>query len=142
MAKKEKAAPAKYTDKSAGQPHLVSIFRTLRELLLKYAKRNYRAKADAPGHYELYYDKDVYVYDRDFPELPFCSLLIQKGYVGLYFTPVYVIPGLKAKMSARLLASLKGKTCFHIRSLDDELLKEIREIVDLGYKGYVSQSWK
>jgi hypothetical protein len=36
---------------------------------------------------------------------------------------------------------LKGKSCFHIKELDTDLLKEIKKAVDSGYKMYRKKGW-
>jgi len=142
MAKSAKAKPAKYSDKSAGQPELTQIFSTLKDLLTSYAKGNYAPKADLPGQYELYYNKEAEVNGKQLPEMPFCSLLIQKGYVGFYFFPIYADPQLKDELDPSLLKLLKGKTCFHIKALDSTLLDQITKALNTGYKAYASKGWK
>jgi hypothetical protein len=54
MAKTSKSAPAKYADKSTGQPELLLVFDAIKKLVAAYAEGNYSVKADAAGHYELY----------------------------------------------------------------------------------------
>lgn len=142
MAKAAKSAPAKYADKSAGQPELLPLFNSIRKLVMTYAKGNYVAKADKPGHYELYYNKEVEQAGKTYPEICFASVLIQKGYVGFYFFPVYVDVSLAKELDAELLKTLKGKTCFHIRAKDSGVLNAIRDALKTGYRYYQSKGWK
>ena len=142
MAKATKSKPAKYADKSAGQPELVPVFHAIKKMISFYARGNYKAKADKPGHYELYYNKEVEIQGRIHPELCFASVLIQKGYVGFYFFPVYTNDSLKQKLTPGLLKTLKGKTCFHIKNGDPVILQEIKEALQAGYDYYVSRGWK
>ena len=142
MATKKKSAPAKYADKSAGQPELKPLFDKLRKLVAAYEKGNYRAKADKPGQYELYYDKEVEVAGRKYPELGFAGVLIQKGYVGFYFFPVYLDESFKEQIGAELLKTLKGKTCFHIKKDDEVIFSQVKEALAGGWQDYQQRGWR
>ncbi len=141
MTKETGRAPVKYADKSDGQPELVSLFNQIKKIIAVYAKGNYALKADSPGHYELYYGKEIEQLGRKYPEILFAGLLIQKGYVGFYFFPIYVNVSLKNKLKPGLLKTLKGKTCFHIKKHDPELLQQIKEALHDGYEYYTSRGW-
>jgi hypothetical protein len=142
MAKSAKTRELKYTDKSPGQPELKPVFNDIRNILTSFVKGNYYVKADKPGQYELYYSKEIELPGRKIPELCFASLLIQKGYVGFYFFPVYMNDPLKKKLGTTLLKTLKGKTCFHLKKVNPEILLEIKEALQSGYEYYVSKGWK
>ena len=107
-----------------------------------YKKGNYVAKDDLPGNYSIYYNKPVEILGRKYPELPLAGLLIQKGYVGFYFFPVYTEPELKKKLPQELLKQLKGKTCFYIKHPDPVLYKQIGDALEEGIKLYRSKGWK
>jgi hypothetical protein len=49
---------------------------------------------------------------------------------------------LEKKLGAALLMTLKGKTCFHIKKGNPEVLKEIQEALQYGYVFYTSKGWK
>jgi len=40
-----------------------------------------------------------------------------------------------------LLRLLKGKSCFHIKKLTPELLQQIAEALDQGYRLYQARGW-
>ena len=142
MAKATKTKPAKYTDKSSGQPELVSLYSAIKKLITPYSKNNYSIKADKPGHYELYFEKEIEHLGRKHAEISFAGLLIQKGYVGFYFFPIYTELSLKNKLNPELLKTLKGKTCFHIKKEDPVLLQQIKEALEIGYEYYTSKGWR
>ena|SRR6478752_2390761 len=142
MAKATKTKPAKYADKSPGQPELVPLFNSIKKLIIPYAKGRYSVKADKPGHYELYYGNEIDHMGRKYPEISFAGLLIQKGYVGFYFFPIYAELSLKNKLNPELLKTLKGKTCFHIKKDDPVLLQQIKEALEIGYEYYTSKGWR
>ena len=142
MAKTSRSKPLKYMDKSAGQPGISDLFEDLKKVLSEYAIGNYFVKSDRPGCYELYYGKKVEVQGKVYPELCFVSLLVQKGYVGFYYFPVYMNTALQNKLGPELRKCLKGKTCFHLKEKDPLLFLQIKEALDLGKDFYVSQGWK
>ncbi len=138
----KKSKPVKYADKSEGQQELIPIFEAIRKDISAYACGNYTVKTDKPGHYELYYGKEVEIMGKQYAELCFAGLLIQKGYVGFYFFPVYVQEGLKSGLDPGLLKALKGKTCFHIKKQDAGLVKAIQKALKLGIAYYTSRGWE
>jgi hypothetical protein len=74
-------------------------------------------------------------------EVFFAGLIIQKSYVGFYFMPIYAETDLKEVFKPELLKLLKGKSCFHIKKLDDELKSQIREALELGFELYKERGW-
>lgn len=74
-------------------------------------------------------------------ELAMASIILQKGYVGLYFMPIYMNPALKKKLPPSLNKLLKGKTCFHIKKLDPDLLRNIEAALNEGMKCYEGLGW-
>ena len=73
----------------------------------------------------------------------FCmaSLVLQKGYVGFYFMPIYMNPALKQRVSPALLKLLKGKTCFHVKVLDAALISDIESALKLGTLCFRDRGW-
>jgi hypothetical protein len=142
MAKASRSKPLKYADKSDGQPEMADIFHAIKKILSGFAKGNFIVKSDKPGCFELYYNKKVEIMERTYPELCFASLLVQKGYVGFYYFPVYVNPALKKKLAPELLQDLKGKTCFHIKKNDPGLFSMIYDALNTGRDFYTSRGWK
>ena len=79
--------------------------------------------------------------DASAPRSYFASAIIQKGYVGFYFMPVYSTPEMKDLFPPELLSLLKGKSCFHIKKLDKKLLAQVRKALKDGYKLYKTREW-
>jgi hypothetical protein len=142
MAKATQKKSIKYEDKSEGQPLLVPVFEEIKKMLSKYVKGNYIVRADGPGNYSVYYNKEVTIAKKKFPELAFATILIQMGFVGFYFFPIYTNPGLKDELKEKLLKCLQGKTCFHIKKEDRLLMTEISKALQTGYAYYQSKGWK
>ncbi len=142
MAKTSRSKPIKYSDKSEGQPEMDLIFHAIKKILSGFAKDNIVVKSDRAECFELYFNKEVELGGRTYPELSFASVLVQKGYVGFYFFPVYVQDALKQKIAPELLLCLKGKTCFHIRKNDPGLFSGIHNALVIGREFYSSRGWK
>ena len=132
--------PIKYSDKSAGQPELVVIFDELKKLLTPYVKGHLVLLGDQPSQYSIGSDKVVNLFGRD-RDIYFSGLLVQKGYVGFYFMPVYTNPSLVKELHPDLAKCLKGKSCFHIKKNDPTLRAHIKDALKLGYDDYKKKGW-
>jgi len=91
--------------------------------------------------YGLWTGKAVTFMNREFPSIYFAGLIIQKDFVGFYYFPVYGKPEMKKKMKPELLKLLKGKSCFHVKAIDAELKKQIKDELENGYNCYKKLGW-
>lgn len=66
----------------------------------------------------------------------FASLQAKPKDVRFYFFPIYTHANAFAGLSDEMRKSLKGKSCFHIKKLDDNMEKEIRGMLDEGVRIY------
>jgi hypothetical protein len=89
----------------------------------------------------LWSEKEVEVAGRKRDEVSFAALIAQKGYVGFYFMPVYAEPEREALFAPELLALLKGKSCFHVKRLDDALLAQVDDALARGFELYRERGW-
>jgi hypothetical protein len=116
------------------------IFDTLRLLLGRY-QPPLVSKHDDTRYYDLWSMKDLVIEGRKRKEIFFAGLIIQKGYVGFYFMPVYSDVEMKEFFKPELLSRLKGKSCFHIKKIDEALLRQIDEALQAGYALYQQKGW-
>jgi hypothetical protein len=116
------------------------IFAQLKELLVKY-NPPLASKIDTERAYDLWSVKDLVIDGRKYKEVYFAGIVIQKDYVGLYYMPVYAEPEIKALFKPELLKLLKGKSCFHIKNLNDELLGQIEQVLADGFNQYQQRGW-
>lgn len=116
------------------------IFSILKDHLKSYSPP-FTPKLDEAGAYDLWSIKDVEFAGRKRKEVYFAGLVRYATYVGFYYMPVYAKPEIKAVFPVELLALLKGKSCFHIKKLDDELQNQIRFVLDFGVKAYRERGW-
>jgi hypothetical protein len=131
----------KYTDKSEGQPELAIIFEDIKALMKPYVKGAIKERGEKSGLYALVSEKAVEIEGHKKEEVHFAGLLVQKGYVGFYFMPVYMVPGLRQVFKPELLKLLKGKSCFHIKKKNTVIIEQIKEALSLGYHLYEKQGW-
>ncbi len=111
------------------------ILASLKKLLSKYSKFM-KVTKDTEKVYELYCKKKVTMFNKEIDGLYFASAVIQGGFVGLYFFPIYTNPKNFSELPAELRKCLKGKSCFHIKKLDKELELQIKDMLKQGYDLY------
>lgn len=134
--------PVKYQDKSIGQPEMSAIFDTLKSLMLPYDGRGtVFGSAKSGGEYHLWSKKPIEVVGRKMDAICLASIMVQKGYVGFYYMPIYCFPSLREKLSPHFIKNLKGKSCFHIKKIDEDTLQQISFAMELGYNEYEKKGW-
>ena len=122
---------------------LDGIFEQLQPLLAEHVppfderEGGVRGKRD----YQLWSEKDVVIDSRPRSEVYFAGLIVQKSYVGFYYMPVYAEPARKELFAPELLRLLKGKSCFYVKRLDDELVGQIRDALASGRRLYAERGW-
>ncbi len=139
--KAKKEPTIKYADKSAGQPEMAAIFETIKKMLLPYEKGHLKMIGGTGGMLCLVSQKPVVIDGRKKDELWFAAILVQKGYVGFYYMPVYTSPEMKKVFKPELLKCLKGKSCFHIKKQDPVIMGQIKESLKIGYAMYKERGW-
>lgn len=119
----------------------IEIFQTLRAVLQPYATLGFDNRTNSETTYDLWSNKNVVIEGREKNEVYFAAVMIHKGHVGFYFMPVYAEPDMKNSFDPALLKLLKGKSCFHIKKLDDVLLEHIESALAEGYRLYKEKGW-
>jgi hypothetical protein len=140
--KKEATINIKYDDKSAGQPELAVIFDAIRKMVLPYAnKRALKLHENTGGQFNLVSHKPVEIAGKKREELWFVSALVQKGYVGFYYSITYMQDQVKKEFSPEFMKCLKGKGCFHIKKNDPLIMENIKKAIKIGFDDYVKKGW-
>ena len=119
---------------------LNQMFATLKALLQEYHPP-LQPKVEDGSHFDLWSTKDVVIDGRTRKAVFFASVIIQKGYVGFYYMPVYAEPDMRARLPPELLKLLKGKSCFHIKRLDPLLVEQINQVLRSGFESYQNRGW-
>lgn len=123
------------------QEELLAIFEAVKKEVKFYEKGTVKARIDIQGKYDLWSEKPVEAFGRKYPAMAFASVILQSGYVGFYFMPVYGSDKVKETIPPELLKTLKGKACFHIKTTDKDLMKQIKQALKSGYDAYKKQGW-
>jgi hypothetical protein len=116
------------------------IFEILKPLLQAY-QPPLVPKADNERYFDLWSPKPIMIEGRKKKEVFFAGLIIQKDYVGFYYMPIYAETDLKTVFKPELLRLLKGKSCFHVKKLDEELLRQIEAALRVGFESYQQRGW-
>lgn len=125
---------------------LEAVFDQLYQLLSRYSpplktkSGTVRGKKD----FHLTIPKAVVVpgaYENKPVEVGLAAIILQKGYVGFYFMPIYIEPAVKKKLAPSLIKLLQGKTCFHVKKLDEDFLGHVKAALDEGIKNYKDRGW-
>ena len=144
-AKLTKHKPSAAPKKSKGDS-LETIYDELHKILLRHVPPFKRGNLSVRNKksLDLVVPKPVAVpgaYGGKPVDLQFAAIILQKGYVGFYLMGVYANPKAKGKISPALLKLLKGKSCFHVKSLDEGLKKDIEAALDFATDMYSERGW-
>ena len=71
----------------------------------------------------------------------FSSLVPKEKDVRFYFYPAYTHPEEFENISDRLKKFKKGKSCFHVKYLDEELENEIKQMISKAIDVYRKEGW-
>lgn len=116
------------TDLPEIQQSLVSAFKKHMPLLKVTAEND--AKTEFAGTVEAMQGK------KKVDGIYFGSVIPKPKDIRLYFFPLYTHADAFVDIPAPLRKCLKGKTCFHIKKMDEELEKSINEMIETGVKTY------
>ena len=122
------------------QENLVDIFQKLKRILMEY-EDPLKSKFDLDSKYDLWSFKEIEIVGRKRKEVNFATLIIHSKHVGFYFMPIYSDADLKEVFDPELLSTLKGKSCFHIKNLDEQMETQIRKALKIGYDLYNERGW-
>lgn len=124
-------------------------FRELKELLKKHSKglkgteEVFKSKAKTKKmSYHLYGTKEVSIIPKRKPQPTYVAGIIkQKSFIGFYFMPIYSHPHNFEIKNPELKKALKGKSCFHIKKLDKNIIFELNEMLAKGIEFYRKENW-
>ncbi len=119
---------------------LQALFDDLKAMLEEY-EDPLRPKHDEEGNFDLWSFKDVEILGRKRKEVFFAQVVIRKGYVGFYYMPIYTDTDLAEVFPPELLSTLKGKSCFHIKSLEPPMREQVEDALRVGYDLYKERGW-
>lgn len=124
---------------------LDAVFLALKSLLLEFEiprpGLRLQGRSASNKDFDLWSVRDLVVDGRPRKEVFFAGIRQQKSFVGFYFFPVYTDPALSGTLAPSLLKLLKGKSCFHLKTLDGGLLAQVRTALEVGLDDYRKRGW-
>lgn len=118
----------------------IEVYKKLKELIIENTIE-FNDHRSLSNRYEVWNKIDIEILGKKRSEIYFVGIIVQSNYVGFYFMPIYVQTELSNVFSANLLKHLKGKSCFHIDYLDEELILDITKALEIGKKLYIERNW-
>jgi hypothetical protein len=95
---------------------------------------------DGPSAYELHIAGPIELAGRNLPDLFFAAVREGKHDTALHFFPIYSHPQRFADLPATLRKKMTGKSCFHIKAVDEELLDAVAAMLARGRAIYSDQA--
>lgn len=123
------------------QEELLEIYNAVYKMMKPFEKANIHPRIDIQGKYDMWVDKEVEVQGKKKDEMYLGGLILQSNYVGFYYMPVYVDPSLKEELAPELVKTLKGKSCFHIKKANKDMLGYIKDAMKKGVAMYKERGW-
>lgn len=124
---------------------LDGVYRSLKSLLVEYETPRpglvLQGRSASEADFDLWSVRPLVIDGRARNEVFFAGIRKQKSFVGFYFFPVYTGPALSSQLAPGLLKLLKGKSCFHVKSLEGGMLEAIRSALDVGLDDYRRRGW-
>lgn len=99
-----------------------------------------KAKDKKPSIH-LYGKKEVSLFNKKPQPTYIGGIIKQKHYVSFYLSAVYSHPDLISELSPELKKFMKGKSCFNLPRITDELIADIDRALKMGIKKYRELEW-
>lgn len=100
-----------------------------------------KVRVDKPSNYEVNGTIEAPQGKKMVQGIYFSSVVPKEKDVRFYFYPAYTHPQEFEYLSDRLKKFKKGKSCFHVKFLDEELENEINGMVSKAIDIYKKEGW-
>lgn len=132
---KATSAPKTAAKVSAQAGNRAEVFKALKAVLSKHVPP-LLVLSDGGDRYELITSKPFHHKGIRKDNAYFGAIMMKKDYVGLYLMFIYDEPNNTEKLGPELKKTLKGKSCFNIKKLDEILMKQIETALKDGVNYY------
>jgi hypothetical protein len=113
------------------KPEFEEVFAALK-IIMKKHERTLLVLKDEPEQYTLVTKSNS---NRD-AKMWFGSVRAGKAYVSYHLMPLYYNPAMNALVPPALKKRMQGKTCFNFKTVDKELLAELKKLTQEGVDSY------
>lgn len=100
-----------------------------------------RVRVDKPSNFEVNGTIEAPQGKKMVQGIYFSSIVPKEKDVRFYFYPAYTHPQEFENISATLKKFKKGKSCFHIKFLNEELENEIKNLLSKAIEVYKKEGW-
>lgn len=100
-----------------------------------------KVRVDKPSNFEVNGTIEAPQGKKMVQGIYFSSIVPKEKDVRFYFYPAYTHPEEFQDISDRLKKFKKGKSCFHVKQLDEELELEIKQMVSKAIDVYRKDGW-
>ena len=100
-----------------------------------------KVRVDKPSNFEVNGTIEAPQGKKTVQGIYFSSIVPKEKDVRFYFYPAYTHPEEFQNLSDKLKKFKKGKSCFHIKHLDEELELEIKQMVSKAIDVYRGEGW-
>lgn len=100
-----------------------------------------KVRVDKPSNFEVNGTIEAPQGKKMVQGIYFSSIVPKEKDVRFYFYPAYTHPEEFQDISDKLRKFKKGKSCFHVKYLDEELELEIKQIVSKAIEVYRKDGW-
>ena len=100
-----------------------------------------KVRVDKPANFEVNGTIEAPQGKKVVQGIYFSSIVPKEKDVRFYFYPAYTHPEAFLDLSDRLSKFKKGKSCFHIKYLDEELELEIQQMISKAIEVYREEGW-
>jgi len=111
----------------------------LRDVLIAHSE-GLRVTKNGDAGYELYTAGPVEFAGRKFDSMFFAAVKEGKNDTALHFMPIYSHPKRFEDLPPRLRKKMTGKSCFHIKTADPDLMSAVAEMLKRGRQLYMGDS--
>lgn len=112
-------------------------FEALKALLVVHSE-GLRVTKNREGGYQLHTAGPVEFEGRKLPNVFFAWVKEGKNDTALHFFPIYSHPHRFDDMPPKLRKKMTGKSCFHIKTADPELLAAVSGMLERGREIYLA----
>lgn len=119
---------------------IVEIRETLKGKLEEFLG-TLKVRVDKPTNFEVNGTIEAPQGKKMVQGIYFSSIVPKDKDVRFYFYPAYTHPKEFEGISDRLKKFKKGKSCFHVKYLDEELEKEINQMISKAIDLYRKEGW-